>query len=196
MKKILLILLILIFAQTVFADGHEISADDFRERMKECREYEDSLRNKDGPWSFTQEELDNPIGDPSIEENQEETTKKIIQCMKDASYAFDLFEKGEISQGEYDEARGEGDYTFGLVGRAGSLLNQCAYGDCFAMVQYYSDSGDAETDPEKKIELYDKAYELFIKCLKLGTSALIDPSSQVGRTGSHEKSTTSSITAS
>jgi len=172
-KKLLLLVIIIVLAQSASAEFQQMNAADFRNALQECKDFENSL-NKNAPaCSFTDAELANTNGDPSIEQKNEENITHMAKCMTLNFHAEELFKNGEITEQEYNDAIGNGDYEFGDIGNG--LLSRCAYGDCVAMVNYYYKSARAATDFGRKIELYDKAFELYMKCMELSTSELINP---------------------
>jgi hypothetical protein len=173
MNKTLVVVLFLFLLSFSFAQEKNLSAEEFREKLQECKDFEDLVKSR-SYCSFTEEELANPNGDDSISEKREETIKKLYDCLElNILYADSMYSKEEISKEEYDDVRGFGDYTFGRLGSS-SLLNHCAYNDCKAVVNYYYQSARNAIDLDEKIRLYDKALELYFECLKLSTSALID----------------------
>ncbi|HLC78827.1 MAG TPA: thrombospondin type-1 domain-containing protein [archaeon] len=146
-----------------------LTPEEFRSGLKECKEFEDSVS---GPLcSFKGSEFGNPKG-IDVGEKNEEFLGKWSMCMKLSILAEDLYAEKKISEEEYNEATGRGeDYDFGILG--GFKFSQCFYANCKLIVKYYLDLANAETDPQRKVELYEKAIENYWKCMKTATSELI-----------------------
>ncbi len=188
MKLFVTLMMALLFLQFVGADEGTALAippmgvEEYRTHIAECRALEDSLRGPNG--SFTEAELKNPTGDMSLDEKNREMWDGMIKCLQLViSYSDDFYRDGKITKEEYDEAQGVssidpqqglniGDYSFGRI--AGETFSAAFYSNCKALVKYYLDSARAEKNPEKKDALYDKAIEVYFKCMQTASSDLVD----------------------
>lgn len=190
---ILLLLSVAVIASMAAAEGvaqesgfKQMPAEQFTKALADCREFEDSVR---GPMcSFTGKEFTSPNGDPAIEEKNREFEGKWFRCMELSFHADALYKKGEITEQQYKDATGQGEqYTFGSLGSF--EMTQCFYTNCKLVVKYYLDSANAQTNPGRKAELYQKAIDNYFMCMKTAMSDVVHPAafdSSLGKLGEND----------